>query len=266
MKTLDALYCDYNTQGFCVAEGLLNAIWLEEIEANLGKFIQEIVPHLDKPHVNHTNGQINSIHCLCIKDGMVELPATAEQFITSDNFFWSLSQQPIIQKVVSKLLGDEPEFRRAELFAKPPHDGLSSPFHQDNFYWAIKDANALTVWMALNDCCEKNGALTYYPGSQKAGLIKHVDSNAPGSSQMVPAAELSTMAEPVSPYLRRGDALLHHSLTIHGSAPNKSTRARRGLTLQFKGTNSRYDMDSYHHYMKQLKEQTNEEWTNNAGI
>jgi ectoine hydroxylase-related dioxygenase (phytanoyl-CoA dioxygenase family) len=258
MKPLSELQREYQTRGYCVAESLLDGSLLAETEHQLSVFIRDIVPHLDKPHVNYTNGQINSIHCLCIKDGLVELPEAVADHITSDNFFYSLAKNSRIHSTVQELLGDDPEFRRAELFAKPPHDGLPSPFHQDNFYWAIADANALTVWMALNDCGEENGALTYYPESHQNGLIGHIDSNAPGSSQKVPTDELARLSEPVAPALHKGDALIHHSLTVHGSAPNRSEHARRGLTLQFKGANSPYDMDLHNHYMGRLEGQIKE--------
>ena len=106
--------------------------------------------------------------------------------------------------------------------------------------------------MTLHDCEEENGALTYFSGFHNAGLIGHVDSNVSGSTQRVPTNELG---KPVAPVLRQGDGLFYHSLTVHGSRPNQSNRPRRGLTMQFKGVRSKYDMSLHHHYMGRLKKQ-----------
>ena len=55
------------------------------------------------------------------------------------------------------MLDDDEEDFGAELFAKPAFKGLPSPIHQDNYYWCIDDANALTMWIAMDDSGEKNG-------------------------------------------------------------------------------------------------------------
>ena len=37
----------------------------------------------------------------------------------------------------------------------PPRTGLKVPPHQDNYYWAIDDANALTFWISLDSSNKK---------------------------------------------------------------------------------------------------------------
>ena len=36
---------------------------------------------------------------------------------------------------------------------------MPSPFHQDNYYWNIKEAKAANVWIALSKSSKKNGGL-----------------------------------------------------------------------------------------------------------
>ena len=53
------------------------------------------------------------------------------------------------EKIAETFLESKSKFIQSELFAKPSKVGLASPFHQDNFYWAVKGSNALTVWVAF---------------------------------------------------------------------------------------------------------------------
>ena len=60
-----------------------------------------------------------------------------------------------------------------EIFAKPNQTGRKVPFHQDNFYWNIKNNKAANLWIALNKLNKSNGGLVYLKGSHKLGLKKH---------------------------------------------------------------------------------------------
>ena len=55
--------------------------------------------------------------------------------------------------------------------------------HQDN-YWNLKNPNALTMWIAIDQASSKNGSVEYLFGSHKK-LYTHTPSYAPGSSQKV---------------------------------------------------------------------------------
>jgi ectoine hydroxylase-related dioxygenase (phytanoyl-CoA dioxygenase family) len=129
--------------------------------------------------------------------------------------------------------------------------------HQDNFYWCLDNANGLTVWIALDKCDESNGGLSYYKGSHKLGTLDHKDSFAPGSSQTIRDYDLLYKMDKdrVLVHLEPGDCLIHHSNTIHGSAANTSERARRGVTMQFKGKHAGYDAKMKAHYEARLAEQ-----------
>ena len=75
--------------------------------------------------------------------------------------------------------------RACELFTKPSKIGLAAPIHQDNYYWAVKGSNALTLWIALEASKRNNGCVHYYDGSHEYGILDHEPSFAKGSSQKV---------------------------------------------------------------------------------
>ena len=83
------------------------------------------------------------------------------------------SKRKYVKNFVKLLLNSEPELRASELFAKPKMVGLPAPIHQDNFYWKVKNNNALTVWVALYSSDSKNGGVFYYDGSHKKGVFNH---------------------------------------------------------------------------------------------
>ena len=72
-----------------------------------------------------------------------------------------------------------------EFFLKPKKTGMSSPYHQDNFYWNILSAKALNIWIACSEANENNGGVCYLEGSHLLGTINHEISFAKGSSQKI---------------------------------------------------------------------------------
>jgi len=160
-----------------------------------------------------------------------------------------------VKNIVNFLLNSESEYRQSELFAKPKKNGLPSPDHQDNYYWAVKGSNALTMWIALDKSNKENGAVHYYDGSHKFGILDHEESYAKGSSQKIKDKEFLKKFNKSQPELDAGDAIIHHSLIVHGSAPNNSNFDRQGLTIQFKDKNAEYDKEQKLRYEKSLEKQ-----------
>jgi ectoine hydroxylase-related dioxygenase (phytanoyl-CoA dioxygenase family) len=160
-----------------------------------------------------------------------------------------------IKKVVKKFLNSEVQYRHSELFAKPAKIGLPSPIHQDNFYWAIKGSNALTVWIALDKSNKQNGCIYYYDGSHKKGILSHKPSYAKGSSQTIKNKNQLKKFKISYPSLDVGDALIHHCLTVHGSSKNNSKKSRQGWTIQFKDKKAKYDLKQKKIYEKSLNKQ-----------
>jgi ectoine hydroxylase-related dioxygenase (phytanoyl-CoA dioxygenase family) len=57
------------------------------------------------------------------------------------------------------------------------------------------------------------------------------------------------------PELEPGDAIIHHSLVVHGSSKNLSNRYRRGWTIQFKDKFAKYDLKQIKFYENSLRQQ-----------
>jgi len=228
----------YREHGWVKVPGVFSddqvAAAVERVEALLASGARE----LRGRDINHVDGTVNSIHRL-----------------QSDEWFNSVLQSDEMLEFVRPFLDDDPIPRKCELFAKPAEVGLPSPAHQDNYLFCIKGGNALTVWVALDPAGEENGALYYHDGSHRAGIVSHVKSFAPGTSQRV-ADDVDLSDYPiVMPTLEPGDVLVHHSEIVHGSQANTSQRSRRGWTLQYKAASAEYDQERIAQYERDLAEQ-----------
>ena len=112
---------------------------------------------------------------------------------------------------------------------KPALHGDEVPWHQDNGYWKLKPANAISLWMALDDADEENGCMRFVPGSQKAGEAGHQRAGEYIAQLKADADESLAVAVP----LPAGSALFHHCQTLHNTQPNYSTRQRRAWVRHF---------------------------------
>ena len=99
--------------------------------------------------------------------------------------FRELATHTSLKPLIEQLLGSPCHLFFSQVFMKPPEAGSPKPIHQDNFYWCIDDANAITMWIAMDKAGAKNGGVYYYVGSHKLGLLEHKPSCAPGSSQTI---------------------------------------------------------------------------------
>ena len=231
----------YNKDGYIVLRSFFNDDEVKSLKEMTSGFIDEVATKLSGRDINWIDGVVNSIHCVH------KFPDSAlyKRFVLSKK----------ISQMAEFLLDDEPEIRASELFLKPAGVGLRSPMHQDDYYWCVTGHNALTFWIAIDPAGYGNGGIKYIPGSQKLGLLEHIDSHAPGSSQTVADQELLEQARYECPEILPGDVLVHHALTIHGSDANRGTYSRKGLTVQIKGRNSNYDLERKRHYEYRLQEQ-----------
>ena len=146
--------------------------------------------------------------------------------------FHDLCRTPAILDYVEDLLG--PNFVQwgGQFFSKEPKDGSVVPWHQDAQYWPLNPSNAVTVWLAVFDTDEENGAMQFLPGSHKVGHIPWKESSeASVLNQQI--KDISMFDKPFSNNLKAGEYSLHSSLLVHGSPKNQSSRRRCGLTIRY---------------------------------
>ena len=234
----------FNNNGWVVERNIFSISEINTIKEKINIFLKKNMSEYKGRDINYFNEvpsieNINSFHKMddCI-------------------FIQKLALESKIFEISKRYLGSKkPDLRACELFAKPKWNGLSAPVHQDNFYWCVNDANALTIWLALDETNEENGGVFYYDGSHKNGILEHTPSFAKGSSQKIKNKIELKKYNLSMPKLDKGDCIVHHSLTAHGSRENKSNKNRCGLTFQYKSENSYYDSELKSKYEKSLNSQ-----------
>src|SRR5262249_3108975 len=140
-------------------------------------------------------------------------------------------------------------------FNKPPGSTHTTPPHQDNYYFCLKPARVVTIWMALDRVDEENGCLRYVAGSHQCGLRPHGRSEILGFSQGTTDNGPEDQAREVAVCLNPGDVVAHHGMMIHRADPNRSTRHRRAFAMVYKGVSARRDEEAFRSYQAALETQ-----------
>jgi hypothetical protein len=135
----------------------------------------------------------------------------------------------------SQLLGNVPvRFWHDQLFWKPPKQGGVVAWHQDYSYWTrTKPIAHLTCWCALDDATIENGCLQYIAGSHQWGLLPKpvIAGELQGIKDFLTDEQKTQFENPQYAEVKAGEAIFHHSLTLHGSGANNSPRPRRAFVI-----------------------------------
>jgi len=148
---------------------------------------------------------------------------------------YDLVAEPRILDYVQDLLGEDLVCWGTHYFCKMPGEIQRVSWHQDASYWPLTPSKTITVWLAIDDADEENGAMQVIPGSHVHGQIAFEHSTAAEHNVLGQSVHDARHygGEPVTFAMRAGQISLHTDLLLHGSEPNRSTRRRCGLTMRF---------------------------------
>ena len=238
---LNKLKVKYNENGFIIIRKILkrNEIKVILSELDIIKLKAEKTKNNQFFHKTR-DGKINTLHNI-------------QKFYKKGKLI-DIANKGAVKKILSYLLSDKVKIRNLEFFLKPKKTGMPSPFHQDNYYWNIKEAKAANVWIALSKSSKKNGGLCYFKGSHKLGTINHIISYMKGSSQKIPDNIIKSLNFlKIFPNINPGDCLIHHPEIIHGSFHNSSNFDRSGFVISYAASKSKIYMDKMKEYKEKLK-------------
>jgi len=149
--------------------------------------------------------------------------------------FHDVLWNPRFMVAASQLLGNVPvRFWHDQLFWKPAKKGGVVAWHQDYSYWTrTKPVAHLTCWCGLDDATKENGCLQYIAGSQQWGLLPKpvLAGDIKGINEFLNEDQQKQFEQPQFAEVKAGEAIFHHSLTLHGSGENKSDKPRRAFVI-----------------------------------
>lgn len=222
----EAIAGAYRRDGVVRIRALLAPAQIEETRAALARYIRDIVPGMPPGDVTwEADGR--SVRNLW----------RMEQH---DPYFRNLAEQPALRRLVGTLVNGDPVLAAVETFNKPARTGSGVPAHQDNAYFCQTPPDMLTVWIAIDPATVANGAIYYVPGSHTA-MLPHRPSGVRGNSIGIADPPDPAATDEFCGTLEAGDALIHHSQTIHRSEPNTTDWPRCGLLLVYRGAHTQDD-------------------------
>jgi len=160
----------------------------------------------------------------------------------TDPYIFNLTKHPNFLAAASQIL-DSPKLRifSSRLLCKLPGtqedpNSREIPWHQDSQYWPLQPMKEATLWLALDDVTEENGAMDMFtfsavPESRGQDLPKIQLAEEVSTEffiKMDPAALAALPTEKAFKMeLKRGQAEFHDAFILHHSNPNKSKDQRR---------------------------------------
>ena len=230
----------FHNDGFVVIRNIIPKTSLNSIRKEIDKVSKILIKEYTAPFVHLTkDSKLNTAHHL--------------NKIFPKSKLMKLSNNKKINTFLKKKFDEKVVMQNFEIFAKPNATGKKVPFHQDNFYWNIKNEKAVNLWIALNKVNKNNGGLVYFRGSHKIGLKKHIKSNIPGSSQEIEKKIIKNIKfKKITPALNPGDCIVHHCNVIHGSTRNKSNKNRLGVAIRLVTKSAKIDKIKFNRYLKKI--------------
>ena len=257
----------FQQEGYVVVEDLFDpATYLEplvgEYERRLDELAQELLvqgriksayPGMEfgtrLTHIYQDSGQVHSQY---FDFSLPQKGVTLETPMWHGPAVFDLLTAPPLLDAVESIIGSEIYSNPTQhvrlkppehLTPKNPETGVvqlgATPWHQDNGVVTEEadESQILTVWIPVWDADETAGCLHLVPRSHREGLKVHCPGGtATSPSQLGIPDKLFRIDDAVPVPVRRGGALFMHSLTCHGSLPNRSERVRWSLDLRYNPT------------------------------
>ncbi len=138
------------------------------------------------------------------------------------------------------------------LYKEP--SGAFTPWHVDQQYWPMSNANSITAWIPLQPVPIEMGPLCFGRGSHRKRIGRDLEISAESEQQIAAAVRQEKIDEVQEPYAL-GDVSFHLGWTLHRAGPNTTPHTRRVFTIIYmdvdmrlgapKNKNQRNDWDAW---------------------
>ena len=134
-----------------------------------------------------------------------------------------------VRAAVSQLLGDPVYKFQDQLVLKPPRVGSPTNWHQDNYYFEVRDPlKGTAMWTAVHDATVANGTIRMIPRSFEALLPHMRDPESDHDRRCYPLEEDAVPIE-----LPAGGVVFFSLGTPHATGPNETDAQRAGVAWHF---------------------------------
>ena len=220
----------YEDQGYLVFPELLSSEELAELRSALAEVLKEsegLTENTDKFSI--TRGDDGNHYVRRIFSP-----------IAHHKTFYDLVSNPKILDVVENLIGRDIQLHHTKLNLKPPTAGEARfEWHQDYPFFPHTNYDLLAVMIYLDDSTEENGCLTIVPGSHKWGPRNHMFAkDGAFSSQLEDKSVVEDPGRWMKVPVPAGGMELHHCNMLHSSGPNRGTKPRSAIIIQYRAADN----------------------------
>lgn len=139
---------------------------------------------------------------------------------------FSFSQR--LARIAAELMGvDGVRMYHDQALFKEPGGGFT-PWHVDQFYWPLGNANTVTAWIPLQATAVEMGPLQFAIGSQ--ALIEHRDLGISDESERQIGQSLKDYPKDETRF-DLGEVSFHSGWTFHRAGPNRTSMMRKVMTI-----------------------------------
>lgn len=209
----------YQTDGYLVIEDLIPADMLARMQAATERLIEgsRAVTQSDDVYDLDAGHGPDSPRLTRIK-----LPHKR------DPVFEDVLKRSPLTQVLTDLLGPDTTLITSKLNTKAPGGGAAVEWHQDWAFYPHTNDDLLAFGVLLEDVDLDNGPLMVIPGTHRGPVLSH-SANGVFSGAIDPDDPLFERDKAVTLTGKAGSVSVHHARILHGSAPNRSERARKIL-------------------------------------
>lgn len=144
--------------------------------------------------------------------------------------FSAAHRNPRLLSALRSLLGPDIRAHSSKLNIKQPKSTTAVEWHQDWAFGASTNDDVLTVGIAIGPMNRVTGCLEVVPGSHTGPVLDH-ERNGRFTGAVTETDFQPDGAVPIE--LDPGDVSVHHTRTLHGSAPNRSDASRYLLLFTY---------------------------------
>lgn len=159
------------------------------------------------------------------RDGVPPALRRVNNPVEVSDAYYAVMADSALTDMVAQLIGPNVKFHHSKINVKLPGTATVVEDHQDFAYTPHTNSDIVTALLMLDDMTLENGCLMVAPGSHRDGIFSlwHEDRFTGTVSDEVRARYAERMV-PITG--KAGSVCLMHTLTLHGSAPNRSNGPR----------------------------------------
>jgi len=208
----------YYKNGYLILDQILDTQTLSELKDSTNNLIEEFKVNKSS-FIRDKNKKISN-------HGKMFLSNRCEDFPLMEKF----TKGTFIKSICKSILGDKVYLFNEQVVNKEPQTESKFAWHQDSGYVGHDHKTYLSIWIALCDTTENNGALRILPTNleKKPKIEEHVWTEKSSDLTMKVQEEKS-----ISCSIAEGGIILFSSRTPHASYPNKSNKNRPAYLCQY---------------------------------